>query len=587
MIDRVRRHEYLMLKKHKIRPNIGKYVKTTTQSCHLHDSNLVNTELSRFLRLLDLTEPCPFTKLPALASIRGNKSTESFSYNAVRFLAGAFKKSKDWRAYMLSEYGDDGGIPPIKSARFWSTMRTGGDYFYKRLDFLEVFDSLKDHTDLQVGGTISEVKERFQLFEFDCLMMAVDWAGFHGPWNKKASRCEEAGTNAEFEAATADTAKYVKDQVDLHRRCITSKTARDEYWLKYAKPAFIDRKLFHWAATEYAESHEEPQRRKAPAQSVLDAQKVQFEREFDAADVRVPQSCVKRQICMHTAIVDKITEFLKETAASGVAHAAAEVSGAPTSNIPVEDIFNFSRRWHDRHCTTRVGIIEAARRVRRAPDLGGEPISLENPPSWYPAWLKRSLKQRARRRIREAWLSARQRAHLRWQKTKELSQQAAARKQATGDKDEQKEERVRTMEGGVVGSGEEEERLPPLALLDLATFASIDFKKAKSWRVAEIQNQICLRNLQKGKRSDALTKLLIEKNLIKGEGAALIEGGSKSVLIKRLESVVKIEERARVLSHGQRELEAKDALQRAQDERREALNRVRRAPAHLRNGDFE
>ena len=98
MIDRVRRHEYLMLKKHKIRPDIGKYVKTTTQSCHLHDSNLVNTELSRFLRLLDLTEPCPFTKLPALASIRGNKSTESFSYNAVRFLAGAFKKSKDWRA---------------------------------------------------------------------------------------------------------------------------------------------------------------------------------------------------------------------------------------------------------------------------------------------------------------------------------------------------------------------------------------------------------------------------------------------------------------------------------------------------------
>ena len=124
------------------------------------------------------------------------------------------------------------------------------------------------------------------------------------------------------------------------------------------------------------------------------------------------------------------------------------------------------------------------------------------------------------------------------------------------------------------------ERLPPLALLDLATFASI-------WRVAEIQNQICLRNLQKGKRSDALTKLLVEKNLIKGEGAALIEGGSKSVLIKRLESVVKIEERARVLSHGQRELEAKDALQRAQDERSEALNRVRRAPAHLRNGDFE
>ena len=368
----------------------------------------------------------------------------------------------------------------------------------------------------------------------------------------------------------------------LHRECKTNKAKRDAYWQQHAKEAFIDRQLFKWAATQFQESHEDPRERSLPSDAERESQKQRLEAQCDPACVAVPSGCVERQLAMHAAVVTKIEEFLQETASTGEADAAAEVAGAPTSNVPVEDVFQYSRRWHDRHCTTRIGIIEAARRVRKAPDLG-EPVCLESPPKWYPTWLKKSLRQRARHRIRKQWLSMAERAHRRWEQTKLVSQRAGERAQAAGDRAESKEDRVRTMEGGEVGSGEEAERLPPLTLLDLETFASIDFGQAPTWKVAEIKNQICLRNLQKDKRSDALNKLLIEKKLIKSAGAALLEGGSKSVLIKRLEAVVKVEERAEALAKGQRELEAADAVRRAQDERREQVQRARRRPAHLAN----
>jgi hypothetical protein len=72
MIDIVRRHEHNFLRTTS-RQWIGKYVDTTTQSCQLHDSNLVNVELSRRLRWFDLNEPDPFHSLAPLSTIRGNK----------------------------------------------------------------------------------------------------------------------------------------------------------------------------------------------------------------------------------------------------------------------------------------------------------------------------------------------------------------------------------------------------------------------------------------------------------------------------------------------------------------------------------
>jgi hypothetical protein len=51
MLDIIRKVEYEFLR-NTCRPNIGKYVLTETVSCHLHDSNLVNVELSRMLKKL-------------------------------------------------------------------------------------------------------------------------------------------------------------------------------------------------------------------------------------------------------------------------------------------------------------------------------------------------------------------------------------------------------------------------------------------------------------------------------------------------------------------------------------------------------
>ena len=134
MIEIVRRLEYLHLQS--VRGDMGKYVETKTVSCQHHDSNLINVELSRRLRFLDMTRSDPLDGNPPLDDILGNKSTESFSYNVVRFLASAFKKNKDWTSFMCADYGDTSGIPTIKSARFWAAIVAWGMHFHTWRDLL-------------------------------------------------------------------------------------------------------------------------------------------------------------------------------------------------------------------------------------------------------------------------------------------------------------------------------------------------------------------------------------------------------------------------------------------------------------------
>ena len=85
----------------------------------------------------------------------------------VRFLASAFKKSKDWSSFMCADYGDTDGIPPIKSARFWAAMIIGGDYLYKRIPFMFEYFDAKDHSELQLGkddGTIEQLQKTPEAF---------------------------------------------------------------------------------------------------------------------------------------------------------------------------------------------------------------------------------------------------------------------------------------------------------------------------------------------------------------------------------------------------------------------------------------
>ena len=119
MLKVVRRLEFLYLRGSGVRARIGNFVELELVSCQHHDSNLFDTHVNRKKRVLDETRPDPFNQLAA-GKIAGNKSTECWAYNKVRFLADNFKKYKDFKAFMLSNYGDDGGIAPIKSSRFWA-----------------------------------------------------------------------------------------------------------------------------------------------------------------------------------------------------------------------------------------------------------------------------------------------------------------------------------------------------------------------------------------------------------------------------------------------------------------------------------
>ena len=119
MLKVVRRLEFLYLRDSGVRARIGKFVELELVSCQHHDSNLFDTHVNRKKRVLDETRPDPFNQLAA-GKIAGNKSTECWAYNKVRFLADNFKKYKDFKAFMLSNYGDDAGIAPIKSSRFWA-----------------------------------------------------------------------------------------------------------------------------------------------------------------------------------------------------------------------------------------------------------------------------------------------------------------------------------------------------------------------------------------------------------------------------------------------------------------------------------
>jgi len=156
------------------------------------------------------------------------------------------KKSKDWRAFMLDTYGDNAGIAPIKSARFWAAMLVGG-YLYKRIDYVLEFAGLKDHSDLQLGGTLGEVIARRDLFEWECLMMSVDFRGFHSPWNKKASNAKLGGEWKWYNPhvwTLKQQAQYVKEEVEKHQLCIDSASHRNTYWLTHAKPVILERDLF-------------------------------------------------------------------------------------------------------------------------------------------------------------------------------------------------------------------------------------------------------------------------------------------------------------------------------------------------------
>eukprot|EP01047_Picozoa_sp_COSAG01_P059413 COSAG01_NODE_7130_length_3337_cov_2.203212_1_plen_864_part_00 len=550
MIDLVRRHEYNYLKRTGLR-QMGRYVPTIGVSCQHHDSNLVAVHLSRLLRNLDLTTRDPFNRQSrpmAEDYIRGNKKTESFTLNAVRFIAGGLKQDRRWKSFLEAHFADFAGMPVVKSSRFWSVQIVAADYLYPRMKALwEFADSTADmdrlgHNDCkQMASTLAYAREHRELFEFDCLLLHVDYYGFQQPWNK----------NAADETRTPDEqAAYVKETVDLHTQCLSDAAARHAYWVEHSRPAVIKRALYEWKMdTTRARGGG-----KAGQPTSVEIAQEKARLEASVADVLPNSECVKRVKCMHEAVVTKLSELLSEQAQTGkVLHSVRE-SNAPVSNIGaggVEDCFQFIRQMMDRHASTRMPILTAMRRVRTS----DRQITLTKPPHWWPEATIKALPARARAVIRN-WDHRIDVAVLKWQRTKDDNAVAAQRHATTADNTARLRDKAFSMKGGRVGEGEEQHILPTRTLLTLRMWRTVKLIKdgdkagepetSTDWTVDKLANQFKLRNQPEviERRTPQLTAKLLEAGLITASRAALLSTGTKRQLAERLTKVLEVEDTA-------------------------------------------
>ena len=302
-----------------------------------HDSALVAVELNRSLRKLDAEEPCPFTGRAALdwlgpEGVRGQNSKECWSSNVARFLAGCFKKNSSWGSYMLSKYGDDGGIPVVKSARFWSVMIVASDYLYTRFDYVFKFhqERREMYKDKQIGKTLEYAALNKDLLEFDWLLNAVDYHGFHSAFNKSAQ-----------EKAAQEQAAYVRRVVEEHKAMATDDTKMLAHWRKHARTAMVNRALFKEKA-EYFKTTKGA----GPRGRVQPPEDVARRRAELTRTLAVPNpapNLLPRIRAMHQAVVTKLGEHLRDISTEGDVDKAVAKSRAPNENFLAEDSFQQSR----------------------------------------------------------------------------------------------------------------------------------------------------------------------------------------------------------------------------------------------------
>ena len=323
------------------------------------------------------------------------------------------------------------------------------------------------------------------------------------------------------------------------------------------------------------------------------AQEEQKRAEFEvaAASDRLldpPKACYARMRCMHVAIVTKLEQMLDEICLGNGPSVQQQLSGAPNQQLPVEDIFNFSRKQHDRCCVTRVGILDCRRRIATAPSLGTikgipKPYTITNPPRWYPAWLRQRLRQRARETIDTEWPSQDERAELRWKMTCELATIADERYEALQERVEGTERTMMTCLGGYVGgevSAPDRPQLAPLLCLTLQQYDLVDWKEKSTtsrWTTPVIKNQFRLRNVKIDQRTESEARLLVRKGVIRQDTDPLPLSGGRDVLIQRLKLVVEAEDAAATRDRAVRQVETELAEQRRLAERdRERRSRVGR-----------
>ena len=362
--------------------------------------------------------------------------------------------------------------------------------------------------------------------------MGVDYDGFHSPFNHGA--CNKT---------PEDQAAYIQKVVKHHKLCAKStpqgKAAMLKYWEEHAGPIIVERQLLEWKCDTF-----KSRGRQQPSDTEIAEKQAALEQELVVP--KPPVKCQDRMRAMHKAIAQKLPEMLAEIVATGEVTAAQALSGAPQHQLPVEDIFRFTRGEHDQSCVQLIGIIAAKRRILKAPRLGtknGLPhrFTLERPPPFYHPWLRQSLRKRARARMREEWPSMLARAMMRWEAVCQAAEIADEQVEALTEKAATALAKVKELPGGnVLLEGDDEVApLPAGTLLTLDMFRNIKFEErtdrrggGTGWTLDAVKNQLRLWNLRRPEWSELEVDMFSKVGLIE-PGKAFNLSGTRAVLVKR------------------------------------------------------
>lgn len=404
--------------------------------------------------------------------------------------------------------------------------------------------------------------------------MGVDYDGFHSPFNHGA--CNKT---------PEEQAKYIKEVVQRHKLCAKNtphgRAAMFKYWEEHAGPIIVKRKLLEWKCDEFKR-----RRRKQPTDTEIAEKKAALEQELVVP--KPPVKCQPRMRAMHTAIAQKLPEMLAEIVATGEVSAAQKLSGAPQHQLPVEDIFRFTRGEHDQSCVQLVGIIASKRRILKAPRLGtknGLPhrFTLERPPPFYHPWLRQCLRKRARARMREEWPSMLARAMMRWEAVCQAAEIADEQVEALTEKAATALAKVKELPGGnVLLEGDDEVApLPAGTLLTLDMFRNIKFEErtdrrggGTGWTLDAVKNQLRLWNLRRPEWSELEVDMFSQAGLIE-PGKAFNLSGTRAVLVKRLRLILTTqraaERRQAVLDTAMRRLDQEQEEERVAQEQADSV----------------
>ena len=402
--------------------------------------------------------------------------------------------------------------------------------------------------------------------------MGVDLDGFHSPFNHGA--CNKA---------PEEQAKYIKKVVRRHKLCAKNtpqgRAAMFEYWEEHAGPIIVERQLLEWKCDTF-----KSRGRKQPSDTEIAEKQAALEQELVVP--KPPVKCQDRMRAMHKAIAQKLPEMLAEIVATGEVTAAQALSGAPQHQLPVEDIFRFTRGEHDQSCVQLIGIIAAKRRILKAPRRGtknGLPhrFTLERPPPFYHPWLRQCLRKRARARMREEWPSMLARAMMRWEAVCQAAEIADEQVEVSTERAATALAKVKELPGGDVLLDDEVAPLPAGTLLTLDMFRNIKFEErtdrrggGTGWTLDAVKNQLRLWNLRRPEWSELEVDMFSKAGLIE-PGKAFNLSGTRAVLVKRLRLILTTqraaERRQAVLDTAMRRLDQEQEEERVAQEQADSV----------------